>query len=122
MNIHFLPVSYRSTGVSTERSSQGCTFKHGSGGSGSMPRPRLLRLTSCIPCLPPTTVGTFLSFCFSTLFPIFIPRGKSAPDVQIYIYIYILDTIKTKQYINFFMDNIISTVRKIHNILAAVLD
>lgn len=35
------------TGVSTGRSSQGRTFKHESGGSGSMPRPRLLRLTSC---------------------------------------------------------------------------
>lgn len=44
-------------GESTERSSQGRTFKHESGGSGSMPRPRLLRLTSCTPCHPPAPCG-----------------------------------------------------------------
>lgn len=58
------------TGVSTAWSSQGRTFKHKSGGSGSMPRPRLLRLTSCTLVLAPSPYA-FLSFRFSTLFAVF---------------------------------------------------
>lgn len=33
---------------------------------------------------PQRRVGTFLSFCFSTLFPIFVLRGKSAPGTRLY--------------------------------------
>jgi len=88
MNIHFLPVSYRSTGVSTERSSQDRTFKHESGGSGSMLKPRLLRLTSCTPCHPQAHHGHLPFLLLFHPLPYLHGPWKIRP-IYIYIYIYI---------------------------------
>lgn len=63
-------------GVSTKRSSQGRTFKHEGGGSGSMPRPRLLRLTSYTLFLAPSPC-ILLSFRFSTLFAVFLQAPEN---------------------------------------------